>query len=340
MNWFWSGLLLVAAGGAMQGSFALPQKFIRGWAWEKTWLFYSLSGMIVFPWLLVGMVVPEAGAVYANAGAAVIGRTALFGMGWGVGSVLFGLGIARVGMALGFAIIISLTAAVGSLVPLAVQHPGQLLAARGLLLMLGLAIVVVGVVLCARAGALKEAALRRAASGGGFEGGLSTGLIICVASGLTSPMMNFSFAFGKPIAEEAVRHGATAANASIAIFAIAIGAGFWINAGYCVYLLSRNATWWGGQAGAGPGNLLYAAAMGFLWLFGFFCYGVGATQMGEFGSAIGWPLFMMLMVLCANLWSVVTGEWKGAGARALRFLAAGMAVLLVALAVIAAGARA
>jgi hypothetical protein len=31
----WAGLLVVALGAAMQGSFALPQKFIRGWAWER-----------------------------------------------------------------------------------------------------------------------------------------------------------------------------------------------------------------------------------------------------------------------------------------------------------------
>ena len=61
--------------------------------------------------------------------------------------------------------------------------------------------------------------------------------------------------------------------------------------------------------------------------------------MGELGDSIGWPLLMMTIVLAGNLWSLATGEWKKAGAAALRSLAAGMAILLVAFAVIAAGTR-
>src|SRR5579885_790156 len=123
MNGLWAGLLLILAGGAMQGSFTIPQQFLRGWPWEMSWLLYSIAGMVVFAW------------------------------------VLFGLGVARVGTALGFAVIISLTAAVGALVPLVVLHPEQVWTRRGALVGLGLAIVIVGVVLCSRAGALKEAAL-------------------------------------------------------------------------------------------------------------------------------------------------------------------------------------
>lgn len=339
MNLFWAGLLAVVFGAAMQGSFALPQKFVRGWAWEKTWLFYSLTGMVIIPWLLVSLVIPDAAAVYAGVDPGVLGRTALFGAGWGVGSVLFGLGIARVGIALAFAIIISITAAVGSVVPLAVLHPDRIVSRQGALLFLGLAVAIVGVVFSSRAGALKDEAARKdepARAGGGFYRGLA----ICIASGITSPMMNFSFAFGTPIADEAVRLGAGASNASFAIFAIAVSSGFLINAGYCVYLLNRNGTWGKGAAGAGARNALYATAMGALWLLGFFLYGSGATWLGEYGPVLGWPIFMTVMVLVANFWGIVTGEWKNAGLRALRCLAAGIVIMIAALAVMAAAARA
>jgi len=339
MDLFWPGLLAVAGGAAMQGSFAVPQKFIRGWAWEKMWLLYSVTGMILFPWLLVTALIPQALGAYSVTGIEVLGRTALFGAGWGIGSVLFGLGIARVGVALAFAIIISLTAAVGSLVPLAVLHPDQVISTRGGLLMLGLAAVITGVAFCSKAGALKEAASRKgdaAPSGGSF----SRGLAICIASGITSPMMNFSFAFGTPISAEAVRLGASAANASFAIFAIAVSSGFLVNAGYCLYLLKRNGTWGKGRREDRPRNGLYAAAMGALWLLGFFFYGFGATWMGSYGSILGWPIFMTVMVLVANFWGIATGEWKSAGPRALRFLGVGIAIMIVALVIIAAGAQA
>lgn len=125
MNGLAMGLLAVIAGAMMQGSFALPQKFVRNWPWEKSWLFYSISGMVLFPWLLVALVVPNPAQAYANAGPGVLALTAIFGAGWGIGSVLFGLGIAALGVALGFAIIISLTAALGALVPMAVLEPAK-----------------------------------------------------------------------------------------------------------------------------------------------------------------------------------------------------------------------
>jgi L-rhamnose-H+ transport protein len=315
----------------MQGSFALPQKFVRGWPWEKSWLFYSVAGMILFPWLLVALFVPHAFEAYANAGAGVVAMAALFGMGWGIGSVLFGLGLQAVGVALGFAIIMSMIAALGALVPLAVLHPADLMSQKGLLIVIGLVLVIAGVVLCARAGALKDAAAPSATT----RRNLARGIAICVASGAASPMMNFAVEFGKPIEKAAAAAGANEANAPMAIFAVAMSAGFLINAGYCLYLLRRNRTWHKGLPEDRPRNLAYAVAMGFLWLFGFYLYGVGKTQVGELGASICWPIFMTIMVVVANIWGLLTGEWKNADRRAFRYLGAGIAIMIVASLVIA-----
>ncbi len=330
MNWIGLGLLLIIGGGAMQGSFPLPQKYLRGWSWEMGWLVYSIAAMIVFPWLVVAFAIPDAVGVYARVGAAPLSLAALFGAGWGIGSVLFGLGIAWVGMALGFAVIISLTAAVGALVPLAILHSDQLMTSRGLLLLLGLGIVIVGVALSSKAGALKESAEARPA------GNFVRGLIICIASGLTSPMMNFAVAFGDPLVKEAEHAGANPATASIAVFAIAISSGFVINAGYCLYLLNKKRSWPKRMGGA---NILLAVIMGFLWFFGMYFYGMGATQLGPLGTSLGWPLFMTTMVLVANFWGLLTGEWKKAGSKARGYLTAANAVMILALIVISLGTR-
>ncbi|MGD0201027.1 MAG: L-rhamnose/proton symporter RhaT [Bryobacteraceae bacterium] len=330
MNGLAMGLLAVIAGAMMQGSFALPQKFVRNWPWEKSWLFYSISGMVLFPWLLVALVVPNPAQAYANAGPGVLALTAIFGAGWGIGSVLFGLGIAALGVALGFAIIISLTAALGALVPMAVLEPAKFWGKPGALLVIGLVVVIAGVALCAKAGALKDA---DAAAGGKRK--FARGLAICIASGIASPMLNFAFNFGAPIQKEAARLGASMNNASIAVFAVAISAGFLINAGYCLYLLGRNKTWGTGLPADRGRNLLYTLAMGCLWLFGFYFYGVGSTQLGDLGKVIGWPIFMTVMVVVANIWGLLTGEWKNADRRAFRYLGAGLALMVCALAIMA-----
>ena len=68
-----------------------------------------------------------------------------------------------------------------------------------------------------------------------------------------------------------------------------------------------------------------------------FFYGIGQTRIGQYGPVLGWPLFMTVIVLVANLWGILTGEWRGAGRRTFRYLAAGNALMIVALVVIARG---
>src|SRR5712692_10532535 len=105
-----------------------------------------------------------------------------FGLLWGAGATLFGLGISRVGMALGFALILGITASFGSLFPLAILHPEQLSDRRGLGLILGTVVMTVGLVFLARAGRIRERDLTQTSSGSGF----TLGLVICAFSGIFS----------------------------------------------------------------------------------------------------------------------------------------------------------
>jgi len=166
---------------------------------------------------------------------------------------------------------------------------------------------------------------------------LAGGLAICVVSGITSPMMNFAFSFGQSIQDQAVQRGAGRAVASIAVLAVAVAAGFVLNAGYCLYLLCRNRSW-KSDAPAFRYTLL-AAAMAGLWLFGMFFYGMGASELGASGTSVGWALFMTIIVLVANFWGLLTGEWKGAPRQSFGYLSTGLAVLIAALVIVAAGAR-
>src|SRR5215467_10220646 len=83
---FWGlGLLLLA--GGMNGSFTLPMKFTRRWAWENTWLVYTIFALGLFPPLLTLATVPAIRAVYAKAGAGPVAMVALFGAGWGISQI-------------------------------------------------------------------------------------------------------------------------------------------------------------------------------------------------------------------------------------------------------------
>jgi L-rhamnose-H+ transport protein len=279
---------LVLLGGFLQGSFALPMKRMTRWRWENTWLVYSVAGMLILPWIMVFMTVPHFGDVLAGSPSTTIAEVVLFGFGWGVGSTLFGLGISRVGMALTFAIVLGITASLGSLLPLVLLHPHELFTPQGYALIAGLAVVVLGIVVCSVAGHRRDRELSSLTTQRGRPG-FWLGLVICILSGIFSAMLNFSSVFGKDLQEGARAGGASPAMSSNMIWALALSAGFLANAGYCIYLLQKNRTW--GvltRADISTNYWLGAVLMGAVWFFGIAFYGMGATGLGTLGAVLGW----------------------------------------------------
>lgn len=311
-------------------------KRMPGWRWENTWLIYSVVGMVALPWLLVFATVTHPLEVLKLTSTMALAEVALFGFGWGVGSTLFGLGIDRVGMGLGFAIILGVTASLGSLLPLVILNPQRLLTAQGYALMAGLILVLGGIMLCSIAGGRREREAAKAKRAGGSQ--FWVGLALCVASGIFSPMLNFSFVFGKELQVLTLKSGARPEMASNLVWALALGAGFLANAGYCLYLLRKNRTWGLLRRESAPfAYWLGSSLMGFLWFAGIVVYGVGAAGLGALGGVIGWPLFMAMIIITANVWGALAGEWKGSPWVTHAYSWSGIAMLLLAIGVISRG---
>ena len=327
------GIGVVTLAGILQGSFAAPMKRMSGWQWENSWLLFALSGLIVFPWIINFATVPNVTSVYSGATLSTLIKVFVFGLLWGVGATLFGLGISRVGMALGFALILGITASFGSLFPLAVLHPEQLVAKRGLALIAGTTVMVVGLVFLALAGRAREQDLR---TGNGVRSGFTVGLVICIFSGIFSSMMNFSFVFGEELRVRALQSGASSAMAANPIWALTVTGGFVANFVYCAYLLNKNRTW-AVFRGGNRAYWLLGILAGLLWFGGIVFYGMGAASLGSLGNIVGWPIFMTIDIIAALFWGAVSGEWKGASRRALVYNWTGVGVLLLAIAVISAG---
>lgn len=150
------GVLLGIASGVLLGLFALPMKAIARWRWENTWLMYSFWSLLILPWGLALVTVPELANVMGMVPTRSLVWVFLFGMGWGVGCVLFGLGLKLVGLALGTAIVLGLNNALGALLPLSLSHRSESTGASGQVLVAGVAIMLAGVVACSWAGQRKE----------------------------------------------------------------------------------------------------------------------------------------------------------------------------------------
>ena len=331
------GLMLVFAGGLLNGSFAAPMKRLTAWRWENIWLVYAFTGLLILPWVIAVATVPHLGGVLQQASGSVLTKVALFGFAWGIGGLLFGQGIARVGLALGFAVILGITSSFGSLLPLAILHPEQLGTRQGLALIAGTLVITLGLVFLAMAGKRREREQASAAAASG-RSGFGVGLVICILSGVFSSMLNFAFVFGEEMRQLSLQAGASTAMSGNAIWALAVSCGCLPNVAYCVYLLNKNHTW--GiflEKSAGAGYALGAALMGVLWYCGLVVYGMGTDALGALGRIVGWPEFMSVDIIAGILWGFFGGEWKGASRTALGYCLTGIAILFLAIGVISLG---
>jgi len=332
-----SGILLLILAGAMNGSFTLPMKFAHRWAWENTWLIWTIYALVLFPPVVTLATVPGLRDLYSNASGGVLLTVIACGAGWGISQVFFGLAVEAIGIALAFSVILGLAAAVGSLVPLVQLHSEKVLAREGLTVFAGVALVLVGVGICAAAGRRREAALGKSVAPDRTP--VVRGLLFCVFSGVGSALVNFGLTFGAPLLAAAEKSGAAKIWAPNAVWMPLMCAGGIPNLIYCIYLLRKNRTGPRFQESGTAGYFLLACAMAFFWFGSTLLYGIAAGRLGSLGAILGWPLFMSLIVITASVWGVATGEWKGAGRRPLQLMYGGVAMLVLAIFVLATASR-
>ena len=332
---FGLGILVILTGSTANSAFGLGLKFTRSWKWEHIWLLFSLTAMILIPWLLGFLTIESLFAVLATADGRDLLLVFLFGMGWGVGSVLYGLALKMVGLALSYAIVMGLTAAVGTMAPFVLLHWDDFLTFKGMVISAGVLLVVGGVLLSAWAGKLREESPERVqesvesaetpAKESRRSAAVLLGLLVAALSGILSPMLNLSFAYGIRLADQAVLLGTSPSMASNVIWVVALTAGFLVNAGYCVYLIVKGRSWrtFRGQ----PFHYGVGAAMGILWVSGVVTYGIGGSMLGDMREVIGWPMASAMSIIAATFWGALSGEWTGASRKSMAVMGVSILVL-------------
>ncbi len=329
----WTGLALTLLAGLGSGNCMLPMKFARRWQWENLWLIFSLVSLVIVPWGLALLLINNLWSVYSVTGLASMTLPFLFGAGWGVAQILFGLTVARLGLALGYAVIIGLGSLGGTLVPLLFNNRSIIFSPKGALIFTGLAIMIAGIIISARAGGQREQATQHSVSGS-----YAAALALAILCGLMAPMLNYAFAFGSELANHAAALGSSPVRAAFAIWPVTLAGGLLPNLGYSLYLLSKNKTWSVYHEESSHDAFL-AILMGLLWMGAVSVYGVASVFLGTLGTSVGWGLFQIFMIITANFGGLLAGEWRTAPTRARGTLYLGLILLVLATLLLAAANR-
>jgi L-rhamnose-H+ transport protein len=334
------GICAVLLGGVLQGSIFLPMKLTRHWQWENTWACFSAVAYLCSPWFLAYLLVPHFSQMLSELDLRTVLTTLVFGVGMGAGALMMGLAYKYVGMAITFAIVLGISSSVGTLVPMLVLAPDQVLKHQGLVVIAGVIIGLVGTGVVTQAARMRDAE-KEAPEGhvpsqtaGSLSKNIMIGLGLSIASGFLSSCGNLGFAFGAKISQMAHNFGAGPTGAASAVWTMILLPVFLCNFTYSLYLLKKNKS---SARFREPGTGHYwilAIAMGIGWMAGMAAYGAGALSMGRIGTSVGWILFLSSMIIVANVLGALTGEWKGAQAKTLKIMAAGIAILIAAIVVV------
>jgi len=341
------GVIFHFIGGFASGSFYMPYKKVRGWSWESFWIIGGLFSWLIVPPVAAYLTIPGFADIIRHASGAILGTTFLMGTLWGVGGLMYGLGVRYLGMSLGNSVILGFCSAFGALIPAIYYNfnptPGKisftamLHSQGGQLVLLGVLVCLVGIAICGMAGMMKEKDLtdeKKKESVKEFS--LVKGLIIATISGILSAFFNFGIEAGNSMgaaANEAWK--ATHAGQgeflfrNNVIFVVILWGGLTTNFIWCMVLNFRNKSFGDYVNKKTPltRNYLFCALAGTTWFLQFFFYGMGESKLGN--GASSWILHMAFIILVANMWGVYLKEWKGVSKKTKTTITVGIAIIIL-----------
>lgn len=351
------GIIFHFIGGFASGSFYIPYKKVKGWSWESFWIVGGIFSWLIVPPVAAWLTIPGFAEIISATNGKILLLTYFFGALWGIGGLTYGLGVRYLGVSLGSTIILGLCAVFGSIIPsvyynffpetgkdtftlLLTTHWGQMV-------LLGIFICAIGIVICGRAGTIKERDLaknRTSSEDTNKEYRFGLGILVAIVSGVLSACFNFGIEAGKSMADTAnhVWQSTHAGQGNFLFqnnvtYVVILWGGLTTNFIWCMILNARNKTFSNYTDRTKPllKNYLFSALAGTTWFLQFFFYGMGESKLGN--GASSWILHMAFIILIANTWGLFLKEWKGVSKKAITTVIIGIATIILSVLVVGYG---
>jgi L-rhamnose-H+ transport protein len=318
---------------------AWPLKTVRKYEFEHVWLVGMLFGLVVIPWTVVFLSVPDPLSAYRQISPAILGKANLFAVCWGIANVLLGISYVRIGATLSGAILTGLGLCVGVLLPFVFKGTGvfadapALLSSQGLVILFGVLLILLGVAFSAKAGFARDEAQQAQNK---TSGDFLTGLIIVCVAGVLSAGISFSFIYAQaPIVEAMKSQGASDIAANCAVWAVGLLGGALVNMIYPAYLMTKKKTW--SKLLANPLDLCISLVFGLQFIAAVVLLGKGMVLLGALGASVGFGIMQSIQILGNQAVGFVSGEWNGVDGSPRTLMIISVVVLLIAILVLAVG---
>ncbi len=328
-------LALIVLAGLLNGSFALPTKSMKKWEFENIWFIFVIFCFLIAPWLVMFALGANPLPIYAQATPAVVYTMILGGIFFGIGQCAFAVALNTIGLGLGFVINIGLSIILGTLMPY-LHLSGAAATTSPLtttLIVVALVIAATGLLLYYKAGKMRDN--EKGGMGSIKQASFTVGLIAAIIAGLSSAGQNYSFSVSSSMQQIALHHGMSSLAASVILWPGFLACGSIPYALYMIVQLNKNKTW--GKFSEGGHLSLYSfftVLMTIGWYGSLLLYSKASQLIGTLGPVIGWPLFMILIILTSNFWGWRYQEWANCSKTTNRTIIYGILAMLVAVVIL------
>lgn len=196
-------------GGLASGSFYVPYRGVKKWAWETYWLVGGFFSWIIVPALMAFLLAKAVSPALSEASGTTIFWTYFWGAMWGLGGLTFGLTMRYLGMSLGMAVALSYCSAFGTLMPPLFEGTlvDKFSTPSGLYVLAGIIVCLAGIAVTGMAGMSKDKEMPEEQKKKVIkEFNFWKGILVATFSGVMSASFSYGLAAGDPIKELTLKY--------------------------------------------------------------------------------------------------------------------------------------
>jgi L-rhamnose-H+ transport protein len=324
-----SSIVFTMIAGFMNGSYALPTKYMKSWQDENIWLVFSPIAFLLMPCICLPLIDPNVISLISAIPTTVVSVLMIGGLLFGIGMIVFTLSLQFVGIGLSFMLNISASTVIATLLPILWMAPSKLFSKFGLAEISALLFFCIAII-SSYAASLHTSDNSQIAKGSISKSNAVRGFALGLVSGVLTSSQGFSYAYATTTLTTKLSGYSSFAIMNtpwILIFSTAF-------IPYFIFFLCKSISKKSFQNIFSEGSSKYylcCIVMGILYFGSLLVFGRASASLGKMGVVVAWPMLMIFIILTSNLWSFVHKEWQGSKQIAYFYLSVSLIALVIAI---------
>jgi len=272
--------------GIVNGSFIIPAKYIMQWSNARIWLYHSMVGILLIPWLILLLttpfIIPHLFALSPAILLLIVGSGFIFG----IGQCCFAYAIQYAGIAISFAINLALGVFIGSFYVVIFKH--ALFTWQGMLV--NLALILILLALWMRYHAEQHSDTNK----------YKLGWILAIITGCTSGLQNITFI--TTLAHTTSQLKLVPAFWVWPLFLLAASISMIVGFYKLIYQTKESIQYSKLSIKNTLRNFALVFIMGLCFTGSLYLYSTALDHHNTTNKLIGWPTFMVAIILTTQAW--------------------------------------